>query len=362
VAEHSAKDVTTALLFAPKDCTGNSGAIGDTILQTSLLRTLIDRSVFPNLEEIHWWGTKGVIEELFPSLCGVVQVHDWTGAPDDLQSNPDGASHYHRLREAVGTEAAVFICTRNEDVITKLRKDFGHSPCCEPATPLDAQSPVHLSRQLHSCLDVFGIYVTHLPEPRIEVTQADIDAVRHAMNQLRTESDHAVEGKHTFKLGVDRVFLLQPGLKANVHDRRTWNSDKWKELVRILGEVGVVIVACDKRETPDAKAEQLAAYGIAVADGVQTYNWRFDKRLSPRELAAWACASSVCVVRDSGPMHVCAAAIGPKERARVLGLFSVMCPDTWRPLSASFKGLGQWPLPLEPYVTPDRVAVEATHW
>ncbi len=38
-----AGDLKWVALFAPPNCTGNSGVVGDTILQTSLVRTLLDR-------------------------------------------------------------------------------------------------------------------------------------------------------------------------------------------------------------------------------------------------------------------------------------------------------------------------------
>ena len=62
-----AAELRHVALFAPRNCTGNSGDIGDTVLQTSLLRTLVDRSVFPSLATVHWWGTKWVVDRLLSS-------------------------------------------------------------------------------------------------------------------------------------------------------------------------------------------------------------------------------------------------------------------------------------------------------
>jgi hypothetical protein len=361
MSRFTASDLTRVLLFAPRNCTGNSGAIGDTILQTSFVRTLLDRSLFPDLQEIHWWGTKWVIDQLFDYFHREVVVHKWAGEADELGNDPQYSDLTRSVRTSRHGESAVFICTRNESVEEKIKADSGERHCLVPEKPLDAQSPVHLSRQLHSCLDRFGIYISDLPQPRIVVTEAEIDCAMQDLTweRLKGECELFVEGKHPYELGVDRVFLLYPGLKHGVQDRRTWGIDKWRELVRILGEVGVVIVACDARDVAEARAEANAAQEIVA--GEQTYNWRFAKKLPLKKLSAWACASTVCVARDSGPMHVAAASVGPKGPARVLGLFSVMCPGTWRPLSDNFEGMGQWPLPLEPYVTPDEVAVQATH-
>jgi hypothetical protein len=61
-------------------------------------------------------------------------------------------------------------------------------------------------------------------------------------------------------------------------------------------------------------------------------------------------------------MHVVAAAVGPRGRPRVIGLLSVMNPDTWKPLSENLDLLGEWPRPLERCVTSDEVAVRAAHY
>ena len=353
--------ITRILLFAPQNCTGNSGAVGDTILQTSFVRTLLRRDLFPRLRELHWWGTRWVITDLFPDLnTSLVRVYEWDGSVKSLDENPQYRSLRQSIRAADNSSTVAFVCTRNEGIARKVKADLRTIRCLEPTESLDAQSPVHLSRQLHSCLEGLSLYVPDLPQPRIPVTDGEINEARKAMRLpiLRKTCEVSSQVKHSYDLEVDRVFLLQPGLQKGLVDKRTWTVEKWKELAQILGEVGVVIVACDARDT--AEAERAAAKEIVTGD--QTYNWRFARRLKLKELAAWACASTVCIARDSGPMHVASAAVGPRARAPVVGLFSVMCPDTWRPLSDSFKGLGRWPLPLDPYITPADAAVEATHW
>ncbi len=351
--------ISRILLFAPQNCTGNSGAVGDTILQTSFVRTLLSRDLFPALPKIHWWGTQQVIDSLFPDMkASLAGVYQWDGTIDGLNRN--------QVRDFGATSddssTVAFICTRDADVAEKVKADLQTIPCFEPTEPLDAQSPVHLSRQLHSCLESLDLHIPDLPQPCIRTSADEIEKAKEAMQlqNLRENCEVSNRGKHTYDLDVDRVFLLQPGLQQRMVDKRTWSVEKWKELSQILGEVGVVIVGCDARDKEESKLERAAAQEIVTGD--QTYNWRFARRLKLKELAAWACAATVCIARDSGPMHVAAAAVGPRGRARVLRLFSVMCPGTWNPLSDSFKGLGRWPLPLDPYITPADAAVQATHW
>ena len=152
------------------------------------------------------------------------------------------------------------------------------------------------------------------------------------------------------------MFLLHPSLKHQTHDSRTWSIREWKELARILGEVGNVVVAF----RGDGQGERVAAQDIIA--GEPTYNARFALGVTLRERAEYACAATISIARDSGPMHVAAAARSPEGAARVIGLFSVMSPDTWTPRSEAFRSLGQWPLPLELCVTPKEVAVAAANW
>lgn len=344
--EITAENLRVIALFASQNCTGASGVIGDTILQTSLVRTLLDRSLFPQLEKVHWWGVEWVVKDLFGYLkAPLVEMHDWDESIDGLPS-------VHYIKEC-GIEATL-ICTRNEDVVSKLKADLHPLPCFEPANPLDAQSSTHLCHQLHSCLSKLGIYVADLPHPRIGVTETEIENVRSQMTQegLKKGSIEWSEGKQPFKPGVDQVFLINPGV-SDVPDNRTWPWERWKALVSILAEIGVVIVYYDPNKSDQERAAR------NMISGKNTFKGRFAKGFGLRDLAAWACASTVCIVRDSGPMHVMAYAVGPTAVPRVLGLFSVMCPDTWKPLGENFEALGQWPLPLEPYLTPDQVAVKA---
>lgn len=360
-----ASDVQGALVFAPKDCTGNSGAVGDTILQTSFIRTLLDRSLFPKLGCVHWFGTKWVIDSLFPYFReACVITHAWGGGEKELVGNCEYQVLAGQAQTGGLLKVCVFICTRDEKAIQKIRRDFVKMPCFLPKHLLDAQSQTHLSRQIHTCLDGFNMSVSDIPQPRIVVTEDEISDAHTAMGLQKLLANpntiERVEGRHEYNLSIDRTFLLHPGLQHGLTDRRTWGVEKWKELVHILGEIGVVVVACDDRSTPEAKAEETAAKEIVM--GRQTFNWRFVIKLSLKDLAVWACSSDVTIARDSGPMHVASAAVGPTGHARVLGLFSVMCPSTWKPLSENFKGLGQWPLPLDPYVMPAEVAIRATHW
>jgi|GEM_PF-4533314 len=349
------REIEKALVFAPRNCTGNSGAVGDTVLQTSFIRTLLDRSLFPAVKELHWWGTRGVISCLFPHFNRLVGVHEWKGDLEGLEE--DKAFPKLMSTEHNNGKSFVFICTHDKEVVKKIRCDAGLNVVCyEPVNGLDAQSSIHLTRQLHSTLCHLGIHVSNPAWPRIEVSASNINEARKCMAPeilCGGGSEASQEGLHAFDADVDRIYLLLPGLKHGSWDRRTWNVTKWKELVRILAEVGVVIVGCD--------ADEVGA-GKDIIAGEPTYNWRFVKKLTLQEIASWACSATVCIARDSGPMHVAAAAVGPQGYARVLGLFSVMCPDTWSPLSDNFKGLGRWPLPLEPYITPDEVALQATQW
>lgn len=341
----NASNLKQIALFAPPNCTGNSGIIGDTILQTSLARTLLDRSLFPQLEKVHWWGAKWVVDQLFGYLEPHVETYDWNGSVKDL---PDMAEIRKKDIQAI------LICTRDIAAIDTLRENLSDLPCYTPAKPLQAQSSTHLCHQLHSCLTGLGVYVTDLPSPRIVVTQEEIENAQNQMIQanLFKSSTERVVGKQDFDPDADKIFIVIPAVGAS-EDRRTWSRDTWKALVRILAEVGVVVVYYN----PQDEAQRRAA-GDMVS-GEPSFKSRFAIGLKLRELAAWACVSTVNVVRDSGPMHVVAATVGPKGRPRVLGLVSVMHPDTWKPLSENLELMGQWPLPLNQCVTPDQVAVKA---
>ena len=123
MSQVAASDLTRVLLFAPRNCTGNSGAVGDTILQTSFVRTLLDRSLFPGLQEIHWWGTKWVIDELFDYFHREVVVHNWAGEADELDKDPQYVNLTSSICTSKRGESAVLICTRNESVEKKV-KDY----------------------------------------------------------------------------------------------------------------------------------------------------------------------------------------------------------------------------------------------
>lgn len=269
----------TIALFAPPNCTGNSGVIGDTILQTSLVRTLLDRSLFPDLQQIHWWGAKWVVEELFGYFKPYVECRDWDGSPGNLPSAEDLRNHQFD---------AALICTREAAVIERIKSLMGTVPSYTPARPLRAQSSVHLYRQLHSSLIGLGLDVTDVPSPRIPVGQEALDRARAntTRERLVAASSERTIGKQDFDPEVDQLFLLVPAVGA-LDDARTWSRDSWASLVRTLSEVGVVVVYYNPKDSA-----QRQAAGFMVS-GPQSFKSRFAIGLSLPELATWACLSTV---------------------------------------------------------------------
>ncbi|MBL8161772.1 MAG: hypothetical protein JNJ61_07280 [Anaerolineae bacterium] len=342
-----AGNLKRVVLLAPPNCTGRSGIIGDTILQSSLVRTLLDRSLFPRLEKVYWWGAKWIVDEIFPYFKPHVETYEWDGTVAKL---PNIA----QITKTSEIDAAL-ICTQNDEVIASV-KGLSGIPCFAPVKPLNAQSSDHLCRQLHSCLDDLGLHVADLPSPRIVVDQDELNDVRDQMTQekLAKLSSERVFGEQDFDPSTDKVFLIIPAVGV-VEDRRTWTRDEWKKLVHILAEVGMVAVLYN----PEDESQRRAA-GDMVS-GEPSAKPRFAIGLRLHELAIWACVSTVSIVRDSGPLHVVAASVGPEGRPRVLGLFSIMRPSTWKPLSDNLYTIGQWPLPLSQAVTPNEVAVRAAN-
>ena len=329
--------------MAPRNCTGNSGDVGDTVLQTSLVRSLLNRTLFPQLATVHWWGTKWVVDQLFPDLPDNVTVHTWNGDAATLPGPKDVG------RFGIG---AILVCTRDPAVMSALSANTKIP--CSPSAPLDANSSQHLCRQLHTCLSGLGLHVSDFPEPRIVVGR---DEARSAKKQISPQplakrSTRWIEGVQDFRPLVDRVFLVNPAIGER-EDKRTWPADTWRTLVEYLAGVGVVIVSYNPKDPSEKSAAE------SILGSGTTFKSRYAIGLSLRELAAYSCASTVCIVRDSGPMHVMAAAVGPQGRPKVLGLVSVMNPATWRPLSAHFESMGEWPLPLRACLTPEQVAVRA---
>jgi ADP-heptose:LPS heptosyltransferase len=336
-------------LFAPPNCTENSGAIGDTVLQTSLVQTLLDRRLFPELETVHWWGAHWVINQLFPDLSPRVQAYAWNGAVDTMPTAETV------LRQNV---SVAFICTRNESATSAIRAALPTVPCYTPKMPLNAQSSIHLCRQLHTCLQDLGLSIPAVPRPRIVVTDDDLEAAKRDLTiqnlKQRNVSTERTAGKESFNVAYDKLFLISPSLGQHQEDdRRTWLLGTWRRLAYLLGNVGPVIVAYNPGDRFERRGAEEAVLG-------ELSFWpRFAIGLTLRDIAVLACASTVCVARDSGPMHVAAAAASPAGPASVIGLVSVFNPETWRPLSNGFEGMGQWPLPLEDCVRPEEVAVRA---
>lgn len=332
-------------LFAPANCTENSGAIGDTILQTSFVRTLLDHCLFPELEVVHWWGADWVVNQLFQDLSPRVEAHVWNGALDTIPAPETILLH---------DVSIAFICTRNEAVTSAIRAALPSIPCYVPRMPLNAQSSVHLCRQLHTCLEDLGLSIPDVPRPRIIVTGDDLKAGNEdlTIQNLKHVSTERTAGKESFNVAFDKLFLVSPSL-GQEEDRRTWLLGTWRRLAYLLGNVGPVIVAYK----PDDRFERRGAEEVVL--GEPSFWPRFAIGLTLRDLAVLACASTACVARDSGPMHVAAAAASPVGRASVIGLVSVFNPETWRPLSDDFEAMGRWPLPLEDCVRPEEVAVRA---
>lgn len=352
-----ARDIEYICLFAPQNCTGASGMIGDTVLQTSLVRTLLDRSLFPSLKRVYWWGAASILNSLFPDLKRHVVFETWDGGVDTM---PD-------LGELAAQNVdAILVASRDHRVIERLRSYEHRIACYYPAQPLHPQSNVHLTRQMHTCLVELGIDVENPPQPRIIVLKEQvidacrgIDAIgvvgKSKGSEYNVDVVDYVSGKMTFDPEVDRVFLVNPGVGGR-NDERTWPIEAWQEMVRLLSNVGLVIVSYN----PGKSSERLAAQSIIFGrTNEPAFKPRFAVGLNLEQLARWACASNACIVPDSGPMHVVSASICLNVRPRVLGLIGTMSPSTWKPLGENFEAMGQWPLPLSNSLSPHDVVVRA---
>jgi len=347
ISKKKPHEVKQVALFAPPNCTGNSGVVGDTVLQTSLVRSLLDRSLFPNLQKVHWWGAKSIIDLLFKYSSTQVNTYEWDGK---AKSTPSAHSVNSKHMDIA------LICTRDRIAIDTLKRKLTKLPCYIPDPPLDAQSSNHLCSQLHTCLSLLDVRVTDTPRPRIIINEEEIAEARKSLKPKYLEklSSEVVQGEQDFYPDYDKIFLVSSSVGA-VEDPRTWSRISWKRLVRLLSAVGPVVVVYN----PKDNAEKRAAEDIVA--GEISFKPRFAVGLNLRELAAWSCVSTVVIARDSGPMHVVSATVGPNGMPQVLGLVSVMHPSTWKPLSDNFHSMGEWPLPLEDCLSPREVAVKASH-
>ena len=161
-------------VFAPAGCTGYPGTIGDTILQSSLIETLLHRHHFPALERVAWW-CHPVAAELFHGRYSRLAFVPWP-ARDSIPPPPEGDPSFD----------VAIICLHDEETERAIAglPWLAGTPMLAPDPPLSADSDIHLTRQLHSSLRAFGLHDITPAPPSLTPSQQAMATVDDELRHL----------------------------------------------------------------------------------------------------------------------------------------------------------------------------------
>ena len=341
------KGVHQIAIFAPAGCTGYPGAVGDTILQTTLLYTLANKAIFESLERVEWWCAP-VAASLFKHELGCLGIdvvpNPWNGMAKGIPDPADAGTEFDLalvcMRHATETKEEV----RKRGLIKQGAEIW------MPEPPLDPQRSVHVTEQLHSCLR--KVDVGAIQRPRIVPLEDERVWAQRKRDSL-SEKWVSRNNLNAKDIGFAFSNFSLCSVAAGDPEKR-WDKDKWVELVLGLllnGPVWVWYGNTRDEENLAGAIEDDLKRELLTRD-LYEMGVRVEKT-ELRQLAALASIATICIAPDSGPMHVMSA-----SGACVINMVSKMNPETWRPLSEKVVTVGEWKMPLR-YLTARDVLQEA---